>query len=167
MNKSELTITYLINTKEYDYHRRLAGDFVSVTGGSVIDMGDETDLGLRYHEIENVRPDVIITFDLAGHILRTGNDSLSLNNIYTKCAHILFHSPDHYGCDLRARQNLSMFTYIPGGNDIDTVRAEFSEVPNIDEFVPVSCKSAGDPECKENAINIKRWWDNFCKEAML
>ena len=167
MNNSELKITYLINTKEYNYHKRLIDDFVKVTGGSVIDMGDGTDPGLRYREIEDVRPDVIITFDLAGHVLRTGNDSLSLNNIYTRCAHILFHKPNHYGSDLKVRQNLSMFTYIPSGSDIDSVRIDYSEVPNIDEFVPVSYKSANDTEREENTINIKRWWDVFCKEAML
>lgn len=167
MLKSELTIIYLINTKEYNYHRSLSTDFVGVTGGSVIDMGDGTDLGVRYHEIENARPDVIITFDLAGHILRTGNDALSLNNIHTKCAHILFHKPDHYGRDLKVRQNLSMFTYIPSGSDTKDVRNDLSEVPYVEEFVPVSYKPADDREREENTVNIKHWWDDFCKEAML
>ncbi len=167
MHGNNLTIIYLINTKEYNYHRSLSDDFISVTGGSFIDMGDVTDLGVCYHEMENIRPDVVITFDLAGHVLRTGSDTLSLNNIYTKCAHILFHRPDHYGRSLKARQNLSMFTYIPAGSDTKAARNDFPEVPDIREFVPVSYKPADDHEREENITNIKRWWDDFCKEAML
>ncbi len=117
-----MNIIYLINSKEYNYHKSLATDFSEVTGGSIIDMGDGTALGVRYNEIADAAPDVIITFDLAGHALRTGNDTLSLNNIYARYAHILFHKPDHYGRSLEARQNLSMFTYIPNGNDEETLK---------------------------------------------
>ena len=162
-----MNIIYLIDSKEYNYHKSLADVFSGVTGGTVIDMGDGTNLGMRYYEIEKLSPDVIITFDLAGHLLRTGNDSLSLNNIYARSAHILFHKPEHYGRNLKARQNLSMFTYIPNGGDAEAVRAEYPEVPNIEEFVPISYKPADDKERKENIENIKRWWDDFRREAML
>lgn len=158
---------YLIDTKEYSYHRSLAEDFVSVTGGTVSDMGDGTGLGVRYYEIEKMAPDVIITFDLAGHLLRTGNDSLSLNNIYAKIAHILFHKPDHYGRSLKARQNLSMFTFVPNGTDIIAVRESFDEVPNIEEFVPFYYRPSDETERTKNIENIKRWWDDLRREAML
>lgn len=162
-----MKIIYLINSKEYNYHKSLADDFVSVTGGDIVDMGDGTNLGMRYYEIEKMASYVIITFDLAGHLLRTGNDSLSLNNIYARSAHILFHKPDHYGRNLKVRQNLSMFTYIPNGGDAEAVRAGYPEIPNIDEFVPISYKPADDKEREENIENIKRWWDDFKREAML
>ena len=162
-----MKIIYLINSKEYNYHKSLAKDFVSVTGGEVIDMGDGTNLGIRYYQIEDITPDVIITFDLAGHALRTGNDMLSLNNVYARFAHILFHKPDHYGRALKARQNLSMFTYIPNGQDVDAAKAVFAEAPNINEFVPVIYKSPNDKERSDNIENIKRWWDDFRREAML
>ncbi len=162
-----MNIIYLINSKEYNYHKNLAEDFINVTGGSVIDMGDGTQLGARFYEINNMKPDVVITFDLAGHVLRTGSDTLSLNNIYARFAHILFHKTDHYGRDLKARQNLSMFTYVQSGTDMKAVRTSCFEVPNIEEFVPFSYKPANDKEREENAANISCWWNDFCKEAML
>lgn len=162
-----MKIVYLINSKEYNYHKSLADDFVSVTGGGIIDMGDGTNLATRYCEIEGMAPDVIITFDLAGHVLRTGNDTLSLNNIYARFAHILFHKTDHYGRVLKARQNLSMFTYIPSGQDVEAARCSFSEVPIIEEFVPIIYKSPDDKECIDNIESIRRWWGDFLKEAML
>ena len=162
-----MNIIYLINSKEYNYHNSLVADFVSVTGGEVIDMGDGTDLGTRYHQIEGMAADVMITFDLAGHVLRTGNDTLSLNNMYARFAHILFHKTDHYGRSLRARQNLSMFTYIPNGQDVKEAGSDLDEVPNIEEFVPVIYKSPDDKEHNDNIESIKRWWDDFRKEAML
>ncbi|MBQ6128124.1 MAG: hypothetical protein IJI51_00525 [Lachnospiraceae bacterium] len=162
-----MKVIYLINSKEYNYHKKLADVFLSVTGGSIIDMGDGSNLGMRYYGIEKMAPDVIITFDLAGHLLRTGNDSLSLNNIYARFAHILFHKPDHYGRSLKVRQNLSMFTFIPNGSSAETARAGYPEVPNIEEFVPISYKPADDKEREKNIENIKRWWDDFKREAML
>ncbi len=162
-----MNIVYLINSKEYNYHKSLVADFVSVTGGGIVDMGDGTQLGARFYEISDMKPDVVITFDLAGHVLRTGSDTLSLNNIYARFAHILFHKTDHYGRALKARQNLSMFTYIPNGQDAKEAGADLAEVPNIEEFVPVKYKSPDDKERNDNIENIKRWWDDFLKEAML
>lgn len=162
-----MNIIYLINSKEYNYHKSLADDFVSVTGGSIVDMGDGTNLGIRYRQIIDMVPDVIITFDLAGHVLRTGNDTLSLNNIYARSAHILFHKTDHYGRSLKARQNLSMFTYIPNGQDVKEAGSALPEVPNIKEFVPVIYRSPDDKERSDNIESIKRWWDDFRKEAMI
>ena len=162
-----MNIVYLINTKDHNYHRALANDFTLVTKGSVFDMADGTDPGSRYYEIENLHPDVIITFDLAGHVLRTGSDTLSLNNIYTRAAHILFHKTDHYGRDLSPRQNLSMFTYIPEGEDIDAVRLRYPEVPNIEHFVSFSYKPADEAQHESNIAGIRHWWDDFQKEAML
>ena len=49
-----MNIIYLIDSKKYNYHKSLANDFVGVTGGSVIDMGDGTNPGARYYEIESM-----------------------------------------------------------------------------------------------------------------
>ncbi len=162
-----MIILYLINSKEYIYHKSLVEDFVGVTGGEVIDMGDGTNLGDRYHEIDGMASDVIITFDLAGHILRTGNDTLSLNNIYARFAHILFHKTDHYGRDLKERQNLSMFTFVPNGTDVEAFLSTYDEIPNIEQFVPFNYKPSDYKEREENIAQIRRWWDDFRKEAMI
>ena len=162
-----MKILYLINSKEYSYHKNLVDDFISVTGGDVMDMGDGTNIGARYYEISDMSPDVVITFDLAGHVMRTGNDMLSLNNIYARFAHILFHRPDHYGRDLKARQNLSMFTFVPDGTDVTAASSMFDEVPNIEEFVPFNYKPVSGKEHEDNNAGISRWWNDFRKEAML
>ena len=138
-----------------------------MTGGEVIDMGDGTNFGERYYEINDMTPDVVITFDLAGHILRTGNDMLSLNNIYARFAHILFHKTDHYRRDLKARQNLSMFTFVPKGTDVAAASLSYNEVFNIEEFVPINYKPNSDKEREDNIAGIKSWWDDFRKEAMV
>ena len=156
----------LINSKEYNYHRQLAGVFAGITGGEIVDTAG-ADPGRQYYEIKDSNPDVIITFDLAGHVFRTGNDTLSLNNIYARFAHILFHKPGHYGRDLKLRQNLSMFTFIPNGEDPSSYRTLLPEVPNIEAFVPVVYKNPNDREHEDNLKNIKLWWSDFQKDAML
>lgn len=162
-----MRVLYLINSKEYNYHRRLSEDFLAEVPGELIDMADGTPLGDRYYEIEKMHPEVIITFDLAGHVLRTGNDTLSLNNIYARIAHILFQRSDRYGNDLKCRQNLSMFTYISKEEDTSSLRERFPEIPNICEFVPVAYKTDNEEDRVENRRNIITWWEEFKKEAML
>lgn len=162
-----MRVLYLINSKEYNYHLRMAEDFCTVIQGNILDMADGTPLGDRYYEIEKMQPEVIITFDLAGHLLRTGNDTLSLNNICARSAHILFQRFDRYGKDLKCRQNLSMFTYFVKGEDTLSFRERFSEIPNICEFVPVAYKADNEEDRAENRRNIKIWWEGFKREAML
>lgn len=161
-----MKILYLIDSDKYNYHRRLADDFISVTGGSVIDTAG-ADPGKQYYDIAGESPDVVITFDLAGHIFRTGNDTLSLNNIYARFAHILFHRSSHYGRELKSRQNLSMFTFIPAGEDVGSCRRDLPEVPNIENFVSINYKPSDDDERKDNLANIASWWARFKEEAML
>ena len=132
-----------------------------------MDMSDGTDLGERYYEIEEMRPNAVVTFDLAGHSLRTGNDTLSLNNLYARFAHILFQRADRFGSDLKCRQNLSMFTYFSNSDDIESCREHFSEIPNIREFVSIIYKPDNEKDRDDNRMKIRAWWDKFKKEAML
>ncbi len=162
-----MKVLYLINSSKFNYHKNLAGDFTGVTGGDVLDMSDGKPLGERYYEIEGKKADVIITFDLAGHVLRTGNDTLSLNNIYARMAHILFQNTDRYGTDIKARQNLSMFMYIPEGSDVTSVREKCTQVWNIFIFPPIERNPQNDEQHEENRKEIKSWWEAYKKEAML
>ncbi len=162
-----MKILYLINTKQYGYHKNLIKDFTDITGGEVINMSDGIDLGSIYGQIAAVSSDVVITFDLAGHILRTGSDTLSLNNIYARMAHILFHKTDFYGQDIKARQNLSMFTYIPNSEDPEICRERLIGIPNISRFVGIDYKTSSAAQHEANRANIAIWWDQFKKDAML
>ena len=161
-----MKIIYLINGRKYGYHKTLARDFLEVIPGEVLDMSDGTPFGQRYYELEEKDPDVIITFDLAGHDLRTGSGTLSLNNLYARMAHILFHDPDRYGRDAALRQNLSMFMYIPAKED-GAYSANLQDVPNIRSFVPVRYMADSAEEHAGNVENIKVWWERFKKDAML
>jgi len=161
-----MKIIYLIDSNNYNYHKKLAADFVSITGGEITDTAG-ADPGILYYEIKVQAPRVIITFDLAGHVFRTGSDTLSLNNIYARFAHILFHRSDHYAVELKARQNLSMFTFIPNGEDVAYYRDRYPDVPNIDRFVPFIYNASDEYEQQSNLANIRQWWNDFQRKAML
>ena len=152
---------YLINTGKFGYHKDIIRDFTDVVPGDILDMSDGTDYGLRYQQICKLRPDVVITFDLSGHVLRTGSDTLSLNNIYAKTAHILFHKTEYYGRDLKARQNLSMFTYVTGGENTGDCRRNCPDVPNISELQGIRYKPSDEDEHAKNREIIGLWWDEF------
>ena len=62
-----MKILYIINSADYKYHIKLVEDFISVTGGEVIDTA-LSDPGKQYYIIQDAAPDVVITFDLAGHV---------------------------------------------------------------------------------------------------
>ena len=162
-----MKLVYLINTKEYKYHKNMIEDFSSVIPGDILDMSDGTAKGSRYEEIRALDPDIVITFDLSGFELRTVSDTLSLNSIYARMAHILFHSTDHYGNLLKARQNLSMFTYVPENEDINACRSRYNEVPNIERFPKIDYKADLEEEHEANRRNIRSWWEEFRKEAMI
>ena len=158
---------YIINSREHKYHKDIIGDFMYVLPGSIVDMSEVTNPGTGYREVEQSQPELIITFDLAGHVFRTESDTLSLNNIYTRCANILFHKTDFYGNDLKARQNLSMFTFTVNTEDAEHCRERFPEVPNISRFAAIDYKAATPEQHEENRKNIAGWWEEFKREAML
>ncbi len=162
-----MNVVYLIDTGKNSYHTAILPDFTQVVPGNVIDMSDGDDIASKYYEIVKLKPDVVITFDLAGHLLRTSSDTLSLNNIHARMAHILFHKSDHYGRDLRLRQNLSMFTYIPGTEDAAKCRQNCPYVPNIDNFAAFDNKASTDEEHEKNREGIRFWWSEFKKEAKI
>ena len=163
----QMKLIYLIDSAKYPYHKRVIMDFTDVIPGKVLDMSDGVPYGNRYRQIDEADPNVVITLDLAGHVLLTGNGTLSLNNIYARIAHILFHGPQHYGRDLKARQNLSMFTYIPSGEDAGKCGSSLPEVPNVMSFVPFDYKADDEAEHAVNRDNIAKWWEEFKKDAML
>lgn len=162
-----MKVLYLINSKEYSYHKGMINDFTACISGDVIDMSCGEYLHEIYYDIEEKSPDVIITFDLAGFELRTASDTLSLNRIYARMAHIIFSKKCLSDRSLKERQNLSMFTYIPNGYNIAEVMNKCPEVPNVFEFVKVSYKADTEPEHEENKVNIEKWWETFKREAML
>lgn len=162
-----MIVLYLINSSKFNYHNEVVKEFTEIVPGEVMEISEGRDSGAQYSDIEDRKPDVIITFDGSGFELRTVMDTLSLNNIYARCAHILFHKPSFYSHILDARQNLSMFTYIPYGPDVESLKKEYPEVPNLAAFPEFYYKATDDNERKINSESIKTWWEEFKRDAML
>lgn len=162
-----MKVVYIINSKKYAYHKQVLNDLMQICSGEVYDMSDGCEHNVRYNQIAECRADVIITLDAAGFELRTGNDTLSLNSLYCRCAHILFGKIDSYGSDIKARQNLSMFTYISTRNNLEEVSKQLREVPNIEYFCEYEYKSSDENRLRENRENLSKWWEAFCKSAMV
>ena len=162
-----MKILYLTDSKKYKYHKEIIEDFLSVTGGDVIDLPTGDDREMRYFDVVDADPDVVITFDCAGMDFLTVTDTLSLNNIYARMAHILFHQPSFYGQVLNLRQNLSMFTYLPASEDPERYRRIYEDVPNILIFPEFNYKACNDEEHLSNKEFIRKWWEEFKKDAMI
>ncbi len=162
-----MKVLYIIDGEKYKYHRDLVGQFLDVTGGEVLDIPDDDMRQMRFGEVGEAGADVIVTFDGVGLDFRTVSDTMSLNNLYARMAHILFHKPSFYDSTLFRRQNLSMFTYIPSGEDTQDFSEKYPEIPNIRNFEECYYKADSNEEREVNAAAIRNWWDGFRKEAML
>ncbi len=162
-----MKILYLTDTDRYQYHKELAGEFLEITGGEVMDIPDDGNRQMKFFDVKNAAADVIITFDGTGLDFRTVSDTLSLNNLYARMAHILFHKPSFYEQKILIRQNLSMFTYIPNNEDPASFSGKYEDIPNVRLFGEFSYKPYNDEEKKMNRETIRAWWDDFKKEAML
>lgn len=161
-----MKILYLIKSREFPYHKEIIKDFLVHVPGEVYDLS-EGDPDLIYKDMETLNPDVVITFDYTGYEFRTISDTLSLNNMYAKMAHILFHKASYYGRKLYDRQNLSMFTFLPKGGNIEACREQYREVPNISEFGEFYYRASNEREHSINQDTVTNWWEQFKKEAMI
>ncbi len=162
-----MRILYLIDSGTYRYHKELIGDFLDVTGGEVMDIPDDGMRQMKFNDVKKYGADVIITFDGIGLDFRTVSDTLSLNNLYSRMAHILFHKLSFYDRKILIRQNLSMFTYIPNDEDPDAAGGKYEDIPNIRSFGVFSYKIYNEAEREKNRETIREWWDDFKREAML
>ena len=158
---------YLINTTKYPYHKILVEDFNAVCPGEVTDLAKVSNYGSTYGSIKEYSPDAIIAFDLAGHDFRTGNGTLSLNGIYCRIANILFQKLSVYGSDVKLRQNLSAFMYIPESEDVAEAYKSCPEVPNIYNLPKIMYKATDEKDREYNRRQIAKWWEEFKVEAWL
>ena len=162
-----MKILYLIDSGTFKYHKELAEEFRSITGGEVLDIPDDASRQMKFFDVKGAGADVIITFDGTGLDFRTVSDTLSLNNLYARMAHILFHKPSFYDKALFRLENLSMFMYIPAGEDTKDFGDRYPGVPNIRSMGEFYYKSDNDKEREINRQSVKTWWDDFRKEAMI
>lgn len=162
-----MKILYLIDEKKYSYHKYLVKLFLPIIPGEVYDMSGLDALYEKFNYIRDYSPNVIISFDLAGFELRTVDNTLSLNGIYCRQANILFQKATVYGQDLMHRQNLSMYTYVCAKDDSDKLKETYREVPNIYRMPEIWYKPSNNIQEETNKENIKKWWDEFKKEARL
>lgn len=162
-----MKVLYLIDSGKYKYHRDLIGEFLDVTGGDVLDIPDDGTRQMKFFDVKDAGADVIITFDGTGLDFRTVSDTLSLNNLYARMAHILFHRPSFYDKTLFRLENLSMFMYIPAEEDTKDLGGKYPDLPNIRNMGKFYYKAGNESERETNKESIKRWWDDFRKEAMI
>ncbi len=162
-----MKILYLIDSSTYKYHKDIIKVFLEVTGGEVLDLPDDGGRQMKFFDVKEAGADLIITFDGVGLDFRTVSDTLSLNNLYARMAHILFHKLSFYDQKLLRRQNLSMFTYIPDSEDIAACRDKYEDIPNMYSFGEFYYKADNESERMANRKTIEAWWDDFKREAML
>lgn len=159
-----MRIAYVINSKQYNYHKSVLSDFTAVIPGEVYDLAE-----WNYRIVSEIVQndfDVIIFFDLVGHVYRTTSDTLSFNELTSRVAHILFRRTEEY-VNIGYRQNISSFMYISKRDDIGRVKNKCDEVPNIEYFEDFKYKAESGDEHDMNRDSIKKWWGRFLEDARI
>lgn len=155
-----MKIAIIINSIRYKNHTEKAEIFKRVLGNKVnelllIDMNSRLKDYEIFYQLRDYKPDLVITFDLAGFELRTELNDISLNILPCRMAHILFDKSYKYPELKSVLLNISHFVVVLNGEDINLFRQSCRGIRNV------MAGSLSD----ENEINI--WFELFCKEAWL
>lgn len=105
--------------------------------------------------IDKEKPDVIITFDLAGFSYRTQLGEISLNNLFTKNLNLIWGSKPEYTKYLSKKLSLSMHFYDVTGID-HKLRNQY---PNIEYY--------NANYTLEDINDFSNLWENFINEVLL
>ena len=169
-----MEVLFLINTKKYGYHSRIIKDFTEAVCDNyldancrIIDFAEATPLHELYNQIISNKSDLIITFDYSGFELTTEGDTLSLNTVPAKMAHILFQNIDRYRLEISYRQNFSMFTCISNNDDINNWKNVSENICNIEKFPELNIASDTEEVHISNKGNINKWINDFMKKLRI
>lgn len=168
-NKKKAVI--VLNTKKFYYHSTLFSLFgreLEKAGFELAsyDLGSTKPEHEKYYDIDNLKPDLILSFDLSGFELRTENDTLSLNNFGCRIACLLFQPYGTYGGSLEQQMNFSMFLYTVRPEDAAEMKVRYPNIPNLSAvpgIEPDELFSSG----ARYAPLIQGWLESFRKEAEL
>lgn len=157
-----MKLLIIINTKYNKKHKEMAELFKAALSEYTVDIYDlacEKPEHEKFYDIKAAMGNVGITFDCAGFEMVNITDVLSYNSFTCRMAHIIFDKAYKFDSALSHMQNLSMFTYISEGENIDKVKEKYPLIPNIYKH---SLVSAG-----IDSEQIQEWFKEFCSEAML
>lgn len=162
-----MKILLIIDTKTYKYHNEVFVDFetalVNYFGDSEDDSLEVVDVGIDeaehviFNYIKESEPDLMITLDFAGFNMLTTGNAISFNSIPCRMAHVLFKGKDSYSNYLKYRQNFSMFTYFPEGENIDTLKGRYNWITNIGQIQRLKYKDLSDKDHENNVSAIEKW----------
>ncbi|MBR6329327.1 MAG: hypothetical protein IKR68_06730 [Lachnospiraceae bacterium] len=110
----------------------------------------------KFYTIKDSEADILITLDCAGFEMVNIMDVLSYNTLKMPMAHILFERSSAHEEALSHLQNLSMFTYIPGSEDMEEFKAAFPLVPNVKRH------ELGDG--MKGSADYKSWFEDYVNE---
>lgn len=170
-----MKILIVYNSQKYKYHEKTVETILAVamkqfgkdTVVDKLDMSSDCPLHELFYRIRDNGAQLIITLDLAGFELRTENDSISLNGIHSRIVNILLKGSDSFAGELKCRQNLSMYTYIPARENHEAVSRRYPGIPNLSVFCEYDYTADSDDKLSQNRNNLELWFKNMTEEIRL
>jgi len=157
-----MKVLIIIDTKKYKKHKEMAEMFKTALSEHIVDiydMGCDAPEHEKFYAIKAAMGNVGITFDCAGFEMVNITEVLSYNSFTIRMAHIIFDKVYKFDEALKHMQNLSMFTYVSEGENMEKVKAQYTLIPNLDQH-QLKVEALGSEQ-------IRSWFSEFCKEAML
>ena len=117
-----LHILILTNTNKYNYHTHIAKLIQTYLASQshrveVLDIDSTTYDYQCLAQINAIKPDVLITLDLAGFRFRTELGEIALNQLFTKNLNLIWGNKPEYSAYLNKKISLSMLFYDVAGTD--------------------------------------------------
>lgn len=162
-----MNAAFVINTKknpEYsDVYRKLAAAFEKKGfTAAVVDMGEERPLHEQFFRLRNIKPQLVITFDLAGFEMRTLQETPSFNIISCRMAHLIMKADKETEDCLNVPLNFSMFFYTADSDHAESIRKKYPFVEHISAL-----KALGEITVEEDPYVWENIADTLIKDTEL
>lgn len=129
-----MKVLFIIHSRNNKKHTSIVDTYKQGMGAGneyqVLDMACGKALHIIYQELQAARPDLVMTLDCAGFEMKTEMDSISLNKLTCRVAHLLFDAPYKYKNYLQEEFNLSHFFYFAVTSDLAKVQSMYPNLPN-------------------------------------
>ena len=118
----------------------------------------------KYAYVKNLCSDLIITLDCAGFDMLTTGNTLSYNTLPCYMAHVLTKNDTTFNRYFEYRQNFSMITYYPEGEDMGLRQGKYPGITNALEMKKLVYRNIGEKDHIENVAKIQLWLRQMLKE---